>query len=460
MNLIISVEFINPLYHGKVGHSDDWPPDPLRLYQALVRGSHEGNRHLRWAHDGRLSEAFRWLEQQTCSLIIAPRAKLGISRDEYVRNPSMNPDEKTKKVVRPYHMLNGQQIHYVWTFRDGAEYAQVIAQEARHLIALGWGRDRVIGRGRVGEVGRLTGDRWELQDGRGHKELRHPIAGTMDDLTARHEVKYMDKLPDDPSHPVPDLSQYRTMWYANPEIMDRPYAAFKLVDDVGDTDMVHPRLASKLASMMRHLLIQNQHEFAYEFPGVDTGAFLAGHVGKVQQTPPRFSYQVLPTIGPYGDGYIRRVLIAEQYGGDGRYSKWANELLDSHLLRGKDGEEYRLQSMPPDGVVDQYVQPSRIWRTVTPVVLRGWDDGNPRKLAKLLDRALEDAGIVDVDRTWIQRAPFFPGGLHSAQYCRPRHLQNGLCLHVGVKFCKPVEGPLALGSGRHAGLGIMATARA
>ena len=456
MNLIISVEFLNPLYHGKVEHGHDWPPDPLRLFQALVRGSHEGTRRLRWAQDGLLSEAFRWLEQQACELIVAPRAKEGISRHEYVRNPSMDTEEKTKKVVRPYHMLDGQQIHYVWSFHDGEEYAQIIAQEARHLIALGWGRDRVIGRGRVGAVGQLTGDCWELQDGRGHRELRHPIAGTLDDLTARHEVKYRDKLPGDPSHPVPNLSKYHAMWYTNPKIVDRHYAAFKL------GDRIPPHRASHVASMMRHLATVpwNRDNFAEEFPGVDTGKYLAGHVGKVQQTPPRFSYQVLPTIGPYGDGYIRRVLIAEQYGGDGRYKDWAKNMLDGQWLHGKDGEEYLLESIADDGVVNQYVESGRIWRTVTPVVLRGWDDGNPKKLAKLLDRALEDAGIVDVDRTWIQRAPFFPGGLHAAQYYRPRHLQNGLCLHVGVKFCKPVEGPLALGSGRHAGLGIMATARA
>ena len=455
MNLIISVEFLSPTYHGL-----EWPPDPLRLYQALVRGSYEGELRLRWSQDGLLSEAVRWLEQQECELIVAPSAKRETGRQHWVPNPTMNPDEKTNKTFHPHHMRDGQKIHYVWPLRDGEEYAEVIAKEASHMIALGWGIDQVIGRGRVGDVGQLTGERWERQRGRGYRELRHrhPVAGTMADLTARHKAKYRGYRPDEPLYPVPTLSKYRTIRYANTRIVDRPYAAFAI------GDRIPPHRASHVASMMRHLAIQNRKNFAEEFldvNDVNTEVYLAGHVGKVQQTPPRFSYQVLPTIGPYGDGYIRRVLIAEQYGGNGRYIDWAKNVLSGQRLRSeKDGDEYTLEAIASDGVVDPYVNPGRVWRTVTPVVLRGWDDGNPRKLAKLLDRALEDAGIVDVDRTWIQRAPFFPGGLHSAQYCRPRHLQNGLCLHVGVKFCKPVEGPLALGSGRHAGLGIMATARA
>ncbi len=455
MNLIISVEFLSPTYHGR-----EWPPDPLRLYQALVRGSHEGTRRLRWSQDGLLSEAFRWLEQQACELIVAPSAKRETGRQHWVPNPTTNPDEKTNKTFRPYHMRDGQQIHYVWPLRDEEKYAQVIAKEASHMIALGWGIDQVISRGRVGDVGQLTGERWEMQRGRGYGELphRHPVAGTMADLTARHKAKYRGYRPDEPLYPVPTLSKYRTIRYANTRIVARPYAAFAI------GDRIPPHRASHVASMMRHLAIQNRSNFAEEFRDVrdvNTEVYLAGHVGKVQQTPPRFSYQVLPTIGPYGDGYIRRVLIAEQYGGNGRHVDWAKNVLSGQRLRSeKDGDEYTLEAIAKDGVVDPYVESGCIWRTVTPVVLRGWDDGNPRKLAKLLDRALEDAGIADVDRTWIQRAPFFPGGLHSAQYCRPRHLQNGLCLHVGVKFCKPVEGPLALGSGRHAGLGIMATARA
>ena len=453
-SLIITTEYFQPMYHGR-----EWPPDPLRLYQALLRGSYEGTRRLRWAQDGQLAAAFRWLEQQTCELIIAPQAERGSGREHWVRLPGLNPNHKTSKIFQPYYMRDGQQIHYVWPLRrGGVEFAEIIAREASHLIALGWGIDQVIGRGRVGDVGQLTGERWELQDGRGHSELRHPVAGTMDDLTARHKAKYRGYRPDEPLYPVPTLSKYRTTWYANTRIMARPYAAFAI------GDRIPPHRASHVASMMRHLAIQNRSNFAEEFRDVrdvNTEVYLAGHVGKVQQTPPRFSYQVLPTIGPYGDGYIRRVLIAEQYGGNGRHVNWAKNVLSGQRLRSeKDGDEYTLEAIARDGVVDPYVESGRIWRTVTPVVLRGWDDGNPRKLAKLLDRALEDAGIADVDRTWIQRAPFFPGGLHSAQYCRPRHLQNGLCLHVGVKFCKPVEGPLALGSGRHAGLGIMATARA
>ncbi len=39
--LCISVTFLDPLYHGRLNgdRTAEWPPSPLRLYQALLAGA-------------------------------------------------------------------------------------------------------------------------------------------------------------------------------------------------------------------------------------------------------------------------------------------------------------------------------------------------------------------------------------------------------------------------------------
>ena len=61
--LCISVTFLDPLFHGK-GDGDEWewPPSPMRVFQALLAGSRTGCRNIEWSTVK--SDAFRWLEQK------------------------------------------------------------------------------------------------------------------------------------------------------------------------------------------------------------------------------------------------------------------------------------------------------------------------------------------------------------------------------------------------------------
>jgi CRISPR-associated protein Csb2 len=56
--LCISVNFLDPLFHGKAdGGESEWPPSPLRVFQALLASAHTGCRQRDWSDTK--DEAFR-----------------------------------------------------------------------------------------------------------------------------------------------------------------------------------------------------------------------------------------------------------------------------------------------------------------------------------------------------------------------------------------------------------------
>ena len=64
-HLCISVHFLGGEFHGRGDHGEpEWPPSPLRLFQALVAA---GAR----LDEGTGQEALQWLERQPAPSIVA-----------------------------------------------------------------------------------------------------------------------------------------------------------------------------------------------------------------------------------------------------------------------------------------------------------------------------------------------------------------------------------------------------
>ena len=209
---------------------------------------------------------------------------------------------------------------------------------------------------------------------------------------------------------------------------------------------------------------QNRYDFHDQFHDDDPEIYLAGHVNGKRPTPPRFSYLPLPTIGhDHADGMIRRLIIAEPFGGDGLRAHWAQARLEGQVMLDSDGNErgqlLELWRNSSYMMVRRYVGDGRTWSTVTPVILPGHDDGKRAKAAKLIRQSIKHAGfefdaIADLE---IRKAPFWRGTQHPRDYRRPHYLKNFSAWHVQLEFHEPVAGPLAIGAGRHIGLGLMAT---
>ncbi len=476
----ISATLLDPLFHGRgEGDEPEWPPSPMRLFQALLAGSRAGCRERNWS-DAK-AEAFRWLQRRKPPQILAPEARLAAGYTFYVPNNDGDKEFErnsrlTAKVASPYRILNitddascPQALHYLWPIEEeewpiARSHAELLCREAKHLLALGWGIDQAVGNGHVladAEAANLQGRKWLPwgNHGSGGSTLRIPTEGTLENLEQVH-VSFLGRIADGQYNPPLKLTHFDSVSYF-PSITPppRPYAVFELSEGIAFRNQE----ASVVAAMLRSLACRCAQEDTHEFPG-GSKTYVAGHVtDKRGDTPPRFSYLPLPTIGhEHADGMIRRVAIAEPYGGDGSHAGWARQRLCNQTLQDEDGNErgvlLDLWRNSSKAMLERYVGEGKIWSSVTPVILPGFDDGKQLKSEKLLLQAIEQSGLEVgmVTDLAIRKAPFWVGSQHPQQYRRPHYLKHLPAWHARLNFQKPISGPIALGAGRHCGLGVFA----
>jgi CRISPR-associated protein Csb2 len=118
-------------------------------------------------------------------------------------------------------------------------------------------------------------------------------------------------------------------------------------------------------------------------------------------------------------------------------------------------------------VLPFYTATARVWSSVTPVLLPGYDDrkqhrGDQQKrlarAAQLTAKALAQADIEAAAEIELSPVPFWPGSLHVREYVPREKLRHYPRYHVRLAFDRPVTGPLAIGAGRHCGFGVLAAA--
>ena len=482
--LCISARFLDRRFHGRGdGDVPEWPPSPLRLFQALVRASHTGPRTLRWNtvdSECDLRSAFLWLERLDPPGIIAPAAK---PSDGYVffppRNDADDPqtwdrqDRLSRVTHRPlvFDRLGdrsgtGDSVHYLWSIQDrewerAHRQIGILLEEARHITALGWGIDQVVANAAMlteAESAKLTGQRWAAHPGdpSADGQLRIPVVGTLNDLERVHR-----QLTSRARVRMPLVELDRVRYVRAGQSPARPYAAFELDEDATP---FRQEVTVHAASMLRSLVcrLPNRRDFSDQFRD-DPEVYLAGHTGKTRHTLPRFTYLPLPTIGHrHADGQIRRFLIAEPPGTEGSRALWAARRLTGQVLVDADGRDRgQLQALwrrSSRGMLQRYVGEHRLWSTVTPVLLPGFDDGKRHRAEKLFLNSLKQAGVpVDgISDISMQKAPFWSGSSHPGNYALSQHLRGLPGWHVALSFEGPAKGPLAVGAGRYAGLGLMA----
>jgi CRISPR-associated protein Csb2 len=239
----------------------------------------------------------------------------------------------------------------------------------------------------------------------------------------------------------------------------RHYAAFRVATLDGERWKPFPvRKAFKLAAWLRAAAAQRLAATGFDHVSIERRVF--GHGATDTDAPHRLAFLPLPSIGHgHVDGQVRRILIAEPFGGDGRFERELAFGLNGEVLRPDDPARAVLLAAPEpedERMVRRYVAPSRCWQTVTPVILPGHDDCG-RKTSKVLKKALVEAGLAGFPLEGIrhQREPFIPGTEHASLYELPDYLRRYPCVHVELKFREPVPGPLCIGGGRFLGLGLL-----
>jgi CRISPR-associated protein Csb2 len=506
--LCLSVGFLDGRFHGRRdGGAPEWPPSPLRLFQALVAAA-----AARW-RDLMFNEyavpALRWLEEQPAPVIATPASRTGQAYRLSVPNNAMdivgrawsrgnvsgtgdaNPaTHRAMKTVRPTHLAGDDAVCYLWKLPEPLTdevrgFAEVLTSAARSVIALGWGVDMVAADGRVlseEDVNGIRGEHWQPDGNATGNGLRVPRPGTLNGLVTRHQ-SFLSRLSSDGFVPVPSLSAYAVVDYRRPtDAIARPFAAFQLLktDASGFRSFGTIRRTATVAGMVRHAAAAAAAAAGWPDDRVNT--FIHGHTpdgsspSRGDPNFPRFAYVPLPSIerrGPKGGrrtehvGSIRRVLIAAPPG-ETAAVEWARralsgqELIDEHTK-----QPVALLSLIPttDPYIRDYVRESSVWSTVTPVVMPGHDDGNPAKAEKLLRKTLVQAGIPDELARYAEvewRNVGFRAGVDLAsRYTLPPPIQLP-CYHVRIRWKNAhgqdvaINGPLAIGAGRYRGMGVFA----
>jgi CRISPR-associated protein Csb2 len=299
------------------------------------------------------------------------------------------------------------------------------------------------------------------------ERLMAPMAGTLDDLKATYErfrVRSTGKGVDSFTRPSMLISQP----YQKAGEEYRPVACFRLMkaDDPTRAQAIAWEDCQKVAAWLRHGAGQ---ELSGECDAAIVSGYVQGHIdGAEGDKSQRISYVPLPTIyGSHADGMIRRAMIVEPPGRSGEISELILRKLTGAVLTAKDGQP--MCCLAPrergDWTFRQYLpeRESRIWRSVTPVVLHGYNTSargviSVAKTERLLLRAFGMAGFREeqIEGLAFQTGPFWPGTKHSAAMRVPMHLSGYTRVHVEVRFAKGVRGPVLAGIGRHYGMGLFA----
>jgi CRISPR-associated protein Csb2 len=430
--LRISVRFLDGTFHGRgIDGEPEWPPSPLRLFQALT------NAAARLYGDGigaQNAVTLRWVEA-----LPHPPEIFAASQTEAVGYQLYVPDNvgdlvakqwsagkffdnqnhpidisgyRTEKQVRPLRLSGDAVVHYLWPLDAAADYAthqQNVVSMARAVSRLGWGIDLVVTDAavetRADSNARLSGERWFPDEAAGGTSLRVPVTGTLHALEERHAA-FLGRIRhlDDGGMvfaPVPPIAPtaFRVVTYRRETDPVRPpFAIFALrqLDDSGFRAFDPARRGLHVAAMLRHIAGGADIARSLGWNEAQTGGFVHGHTDKESSIAPgpRLLFIPIPSIEYRGQGKeevvgaIRRVLITAQ-GPLKRdeFRRLVQRLDGLELIGGKSESPASMAflSRLPDSdklTNANYLASSATWATVTPVILPGHDD--PRKLRQRL----------------------------------------------------------------------------
>jgi CRISPR-associated protein Csb2 len=220
--------------------------------------------------------------------------------------------------------------------------------------------------------------------------------------------------------------------------------------------------AMEVAGWLRHASAQ---ALAGDVDAAEIAGFVLGHGPGGGDASFRLSYVPLPSIGhAHGDGRIRRAMLVEPRTADGLMVDRLAARLTGAMLTDSGGNPACTLGPPDERVVDFYTGQAQVWRSVTPVILHGFNAARGQisltKTDNLLVRAFEMAGYAPetIESFAFQPAPLWPGTGAAGEMRAPRHLLRYPRYHVEVKFRSPVPGPVLAGIGRHYGIGLFAAA--
>jgi CRISPR-associated protein Csb2 len=481
--LCIAATFLTDHYHGR-----EWPPDPARLFQALIAGAHTGAYRQHWPQ---VEPVLRTLECQPApemvarSPLVASSYSIAVPNNdsdkagrEWVAGREFDPGKlRTMKTVSPrgFHATSeaGAHVYYVWPLSESLS-AHTVRQLTSFLHTFGWGVDMAYADSFV----LSDADKRSLTNKQGYSHYKPaekghlhnvPAPGYLDDLKSAY-TQSAKRQTTEGVNPSIRATSYGQQRYATSGAVETPIARFSLrkLEDLEAPYRVPWALGMRVAAWMRHAAAEALRQEKY------LDDFINGYVlGHGNGHGRHMSFVPVPNVGfRHADGAIRRVMVLEPPGADGEITALLQLKLSSavlhRLLENGNGPRKtesvcQLFEAQSDNIWPYYTGMGALWHSVTPVVLHGHNSEHGKfslkKTEQLLYQAFEKSGYPRQSITGLvfQSAPLWPGTEGALAMRVPEHLKKWPRYHVAVRFSQPISGPVVVGIGRHYGVGLFAS---
>ena len=417
---------------------EQFPASPSTLFQAIIAA----NGH-RLAETSDVLEA---LEQGTCLRIVqrtkaeslryttcVPKYKAsnnpdrsnidvrrGTAGEVFIFDARTGSPEPTMKPNTVF-MLEPAPVHVSYYFEIAQGFSQDRLRDVLRLNILGRGESVVMSQVSIVNALPVVENGTVLEPAAHGRQLNVPYAGFLRNLRLLYDNQQT-------SLEAPKQS----VKFAERDSV-APYATivYDLVDADGETFTYPQSQMSDIAAMMRHAMITATR-------GRVDAEYVSGHT-KVHPF-----YIPIPSMGhKHVDGNIRRVVVAEPI---------TAAVLQNHLvaitslsLVTPAGQLVcrAMRRTVNDGVLDHYLQPARVFHTVTPMVLDR--NGGEIRIGKRISALFQKAGYPAPTRVsfnharWTGKLPL--GSVRSI-------------VHAEVEFPVPVSGVVVAGLGAGYGIGL------
>ena len=468
MSLILEIEFLTGVYRATTGPESEtpgWPPQPDRVFSALVSA---------WGVRGERPQermALKWLEEQAPPIVHASEYAVRTAPDVFVPpNDAKSstapktylkvlPDRRPRQPRRfPAAHPASPVLTMVW-----AEEPDVTSFEALNAMAhdVGYvGHSASLARCHF-----LMGDAETSAPPASHVR-RRIYPGRMAELERAHS--------ENPVRPVIAPGA------ANPGPSLVPVVAAQkwLVLEAIDGEVPDIRAAALVCRLLRRALMSGYGKNA--IPEV-----ISGHApdGKPTLLPHLAVVPMTFTGFPHADGKVLGFALIPPAGTalsdiPGLIRAWEkvaryDQKKERRVLDLKGELLRRPLSLSPAGVAakrslstEPYLKPARVWASVTPIVLdRHLKRNDEDEIRELVAGACENAGLSqpDPDRIQVGKHSLFEGvpptrPLSGAppwtRWKVPGSLSSRSLTHAVIDFGCETAGPVLLGAGRFAGLGL------
>ena len=480
MTLILEIEYLSGVSFAAIDPGrvvPDWPPQPDRIFSALVatwaaRGENDGE-----------AKALKWLEKLPVPRIVASGAEPRTAADVFVPpNDASSKSQKTAKQVlpslrsrkprrfpaaRPHDAI----VRLLWNDTAKEEFFSALQQLASDVAY-------------VGHSASLT--RCHFLSGQSISDMeeaklpeRRIYAGRFEELCQNFREERRP-LPGAYVKPEPDIKQKKV------GIFSRRWFLFEHVAG----DMPDIRACALAAKTLRNTLLSGYRKIGL---GNDIPEVISGHAA--DGTPTRNPHLALAPLAftgfPYADGHVMGFALVPPGDGtildDENFRKVLRKLAPLDEDQGRriltlwenagtaSGRGFSVK-LSPTGEVHAnkrsldpalYTRPARSFATVTPIILdRHLKEKGAKRQQEIEAQitgacrniGLPEPEVITADKhSAIEGAPSaYPSGKSPSwmRWQQPGPLASRQLTHAVIRFPHPVEGPVILGAGRFMGLGL------